>query len=324
MLALLVNNENVAINNIDGIDILNLNQSKGGISSSYGKNIITSISNNSNNDRFILALNDFIPTSTLTLLKEKESFEDIIFVKSFNSLDIESLQISDLINLIKEETLHLPSIICISKELLHNSNITDCRNYPELCIKIIFSIITNEQRSLVIEDDSIQSCPIILDNNSRAKLLRDVIATNNIEEVFPNNNWDTFSKESAAVAYHTLCAMFIKFDDLITAKECLNLSSNFEDSPRALALRGLIALKQKQDLNAVANMVSSLHIYEKRKKEDNHLVNFNPQNLDIIGAKLNQGLDALNKKDNHLAATLFADAVYSFDDFFKKQDIDEH
>ncbi len=324
MLALLVNNRESNISNLNEVNVLTLNLASNMTLASYGEKVKNIILEDTVNNHFIVAFNDLISESTLSLLKNQNLSEDIILIKNPSSLDIESLEICDLLNLIKAQVISLPSIICITKEFIKTIDIKNCRNYSELCLKIIFSLVLNSQESLIIEDDCAKQCNLSLDNNSRAKLLRDLISESNIEDLFPNNNWNTFSKESAAVAYHTLCAMFIKFDDLVTAQECLNLSTNFEDSPRALALRGLIALKQKQDLNAVANMVSSLHIYEKRKKEDNHLVKFKPQDLDVIGEKLSEGLDALNNKDNYLAAKLFADAICNFDDFFKKQEIDKN
>ena len=100
--------------------------------------------------------------------------------------------------------------------------------------------------------------------------------------------------------------------------EHLQFGDRLEDSPRSLALKGLIALKQGEVLAAVANMVSSLQEYEKRKVESgNHYLTFKPRNLEDINTSLQNGLSALNKRENDRAAEFFTDAVFQFDQFYE-------
>ena len=311
-LALTTNEINTVTLNSD-----NLNQTI------YGKKVDNYITSCSDNDYVILTSNDMISSNDIKVILDNYTSHDVILIECSDSLEIDNLITSDLINLLNEKRILIPNTLCLKSTLLKSMQISDCRNYEEVCLKAIFNIVTNSLNSLIYTDDDINICNLSLDNLIRSRMLRDLIQNANIEDLFPNNNWGAFSKESAAVSYHTLCAMFIKFNDLTTAKECLNLSQAFVDSPRSLALRGLIALEQNDDLGAVANMVSSLQLYEKRKKEINNMekINSSKDNLNIIEDRLTQGLDALNKRDNHKAATIFADAVYNFDDFFEEQNI---
>ena len=100
----------------------------------------------------------------------------------------------------------------------------------------------------------------------RAKLLNYIVNSCNIEDLFPQHEWDKFGEESAAASYHTLAALFYKLKDIEDAKECLSFSDKLEDSPRSLALRALIAMQDGESLGAVANLISSLQCYEARKK----------------------------------------------------------
>lgn len=156
-----------------------------------------------------------------------------------------------------------------------------------------------------------------LSDAARARCLRRAVELLNIEDMFPHHAWAAHREESAAASYHTLAAIFVRLGDSDTALECLSLGDQFEDSPRSLALKGLIALDKGQTLAAVANMVSSLQQYEARKKQNaQHYVHFAPRDLAGINTSLNAGLEALNKKDNDTALEHFASAVFSFDPFF--------
>ncbi len=161
--------------------------------------------------------------------------------------------------------------------------------------------------------------------SERSLALRTMINSINIEELFPNHSWELHSTESAAAGYHKLAAGFISLQDCDSALECLALSDQLEDSPRSLALKGLIALAQGQTLAAVANMVSSLQEYEKRKedKEQRHYLSFMPGNLEVINARLQSGLDALNKRENDRALGFFTDAVFGFDPLFQDYGLDQ-
>lgn len=155
-------------------------------------------------------------------------------------------------------------------------------------------------------------------NEENADFIQFAISTINIEELFPNHQWKQFEEESAAACYHALAARFIALGAFEQAKECLQYGDRLEDSPRSLALKGLIALKQGEVLAAVANMVSSLQEYEKRKGEGStHYLTFQPKNLEIINTSLQNGLSALNKHENDIAAGYFTDAVFQFDEFYK-------
>ncbi|MCB0329823.1 MAG: hypothetical protein KDD70_09170 [Bdellovibrionales bacterium] len=159
----------------------------------------------------------------------------------------------------------------------------------------------------------------VLSNRQNADLIQYAIASINIEELFPQHAWNDFEAESAAACYHALAARFIALGAYDNAQECLQYGDRLEDSPRSLALKGLIALQQGEVLAAVANMVSSLQEYEKRKIESpNHYLSFKPQNLEVINSSLQNGLTALNKRENDRAAEFFTDAVFHFDEFYNQ------
>jgi hypothetical protein len=153
---------------------------------------------------------------------------------------------------------------------------------------------------------------------SLSSLLRNAVNSLNIEDLFPQHNWDDYAAESAAAGYHTISAQFIRLGDCPAALEAVALGDTLEDSPRSLALKGLIAQMQGETLQAVANMVSSLQEYEKRKRdtEQKHFISFAPENLEGIQSELRSGLEALNKRDNGSALLHFRSAVFQFDPFY--------
>lgn len=154
---------------------------------------------------------------------------------------------------------------------------------------------------------------------ARARTLKVLISHSNIEELFPQHDWGVHQGESAAAAYHTLAALFIRFGDTTSAIECLDLSDQLEDSPRSLALKGFIAMTRGEMLGAVANMVSSLQQYELRKAEnEGHYMTFQPNNLEAINSSLRAGLEALNSKNNERALECFTQAVFGFDPLFQQ------
>jgi hypothetical protein len=161
-----------------------------------------------------------------------------------------------------------------------------------------------------------------LSNSAKARCLQLAIDGMNIEELFPRHNWKAFSEESAAASYHSLAALFLRFQDPESAAQCLACSEKLEESPRYFALQGLIQQAQGETLGAVANLVSSLQCYEARKTADGkHYLNFKPSNLEIIKVRLAEGLDALNKRDNARALASFSDAVFSFDPFYSEHGV---
>lgn len=158
-----------------------------------------------------------------------------------------------------------------------------------------------------------------LTEDARSRVLKRLINSVNIEELFPAHAWNSHQKESAAACYHALAALFIRLNDFQSAMECLEVSDQLEDSPRSLALKGIIAISQGEALTAVANMVSSLQQYEQRKRSSEaHYLSFAPRDLDEVNHRLNMGLKALNQRDNNTAAAHFAEAIYNFDSFYKE------
>ena len=163
-----------------------------------------------------------------------------------------------------------------------------------------------------------------LDESEKSQLLEFIVNNSNIEDLFPNHAWKEHGEESAAACYHTLAALFLKLNRIDAALECLAFSDRLEDSPRSLALKALIAANKGETLGAVANMVSSLQEYEKRKVESKtHYLNFIPTDLDTINQNLNAGLEALNKRDNETALEHFSKAVFNFDSFFTDTGVSE-
>jgi len=151
-----------------------------------------------------------------------------------------------------------------------------------------------------------------------SNLFRFAVAVINIEDLFPQYSWENHPAESAAACYHSLAAKFISLGEYSSAQECLQRSDQLEDSPRSLALKGIIALETGEILSGVANMVSSLQEYEKRKTTDgDHYLSFSPDNLELINANLESGLSALNQQQNARAAGFFTDAVFEFDGFYR-------
>jgi hypothetical protein len=92
-----------------------------------------------------------------------------------------------------------------------------------------------------------------LTNERTAALLKLTVNNCNIEDLFPQHAWKEHQEESAAAAYHSLAALFIRFGDSESALECLKLSDQLEDIPRSLALKGFIAFDRGETIGAVAN-----------------------------------------------------------------------
>lgn len=202
--------------------------------------------------------------------------------------------------------------------------VTEAHSVTAALLKMAFRAIgEHSQVDWNLEDVSIKSnTPISeerLTGSQCADLLRYALAVINIEELFPQHSWEQYPEESAAACYHSLAAKFIALGELPTARECLLQSDQLEDSPRSLALKGIIAMHEGEVLSAVANMVSSLQEYERRKGgESSHYLSFTPSNLEVINSRLQSGLSALNEQQNDKAAAFFTDAVFEFDGFYKE------
>jgi len=157
-----------------------------------------------------------------------------------------------------------------------------------------------------------------------ARCLHAAVDSLNIEELFAHHNWLSHSKESAAAAYHSLAALFIRFGDKTAATQCLECSQRLEDSPRYFALKGIMQTESGETLGAVANFVSSLQMYEERKANGNtsHYITFSPTDMDAVQSRLAQGLSALNSNDNSRAIEHFREAVFQFDPFFAQHGVE--
>ncbi|MBN8548625.1 MAG: hypothetical protein J0M12_04845 [Deltaproteobacteria bacterium] len=221
-------------------------------------------------------------------------------------------------------------LMCVAakKSVIDACGRLEGENMTELMLKTMIEALA-EGEAVTQSSQSLQSASTAAARNmseisaaATARCLHRAIESINIEELFPHHAWEAHREESAAASYHTLAAMFIRLGDSESALECLTLGDQFEDSPRSLALKGLIALDRGETLTAVANMVSSLQQYELRKKQNsNHYVHFAPRDLASINSNLNAGLEALNKRDNSAALEFFATAVFSFDPFFSEHGV---
>ena len=214
--------------------------------------------------------------------------------------------------------------VAIRSSLLPKSEMPEADSAGEMLAKLMAQGIG--EQSLTIRGDMMFSARAevcTLSDKARASCLKVLANSSNIEDLFPHHDWITHEKESAAAAYHTMAALFLRVGDTASSMECLKLSDQLEDSPRSLALKGLIAIDRGEILGAVANMVSSLQQYEIRKKENEiHYSRFQPTDLEVINENLNAGLQALNKRDNERALNHFATAVFNFDPFYSKYGVD--
>ncbi len=184
--------------------------------------------------------------------------------------------------------------------------------------------ISYQEESLRVESKSNLKDVVFISDAERAHALSLAVALNNIEDLFPRHAWNEHREESAAAAYHSLAALFVRLGDTQSADDCLQLSDSLEDSPRSLALKGLIANSKGEVLGAVANLVSSLQQYETRKRNNGqHYLTFLPKDIENINSKLLAGLEALNKRENSTAFNHFAEAIFNFDDFYSTYGVDK-
>jgi hypothetical protein len=237
--------------------------------------------------------------------------------------EIAGLDAETLLNsLINRSSLPIAAIAC--KKAVFESILADeLDNLSEISLRLFAKAIVAGARTISAGQLEASSQAVELENSSFARSLGMLINTFAIEELFPQYAWKEHSEESAAVSYHTLTAYFMRFEDYKSANECLILSEQFEESPRSLALRAMIAFNKGETLGAVANLVSSLQQYEERKKSTTHYVKFSPQDIELINSSLVSGLDALNKRDNEKAIDHFAKAVFNFDAFYSQHGLEE-
>jgi hypothetical protein len=174
-----------------------------------------------------------------------------------------------------------------------------------------------EEFDLAISMNGMADDVAALNTQARARCLRHAIQSCNIEEMFPQMSWNGADTNPGATCYHTLAALFIRLGDTTSAMECLALSDRLLDSPRSLALKGLIASARGEVLGAVANMVSSLQQYETMQGENQDTSSLRSK-MEVINQTLKEGLDALNRRDNERALQHFTSAVFSFDPFYEQ------
>ena len=312
-------------------------------------------------DTTMEGLDDSNTERLYSLISDMQDEDCVLFVNSNSTSDIEaiSVAVNSFFNELHNEIAYAPCRLNEEKIDLFSTQLKDLVRvasdtdvWPMGCVSMRVDLLREHIReelsiskSLIyaICDGIMQQkdikkfgCTIPIDTDFgdetcmmytdlRAKLLNYVVNSCNIEDLFPQHEWDKYGEESAAASYHTLAALFYKLKDIEDAKECLSFSEKLEDSPRSLALRALIAMQDGESLGAVANLISSLQCYEARKKSketDIHYLSFEPKDLEAINSYLHRGLEALNKRKNDEAVHNFAAAVFDFDDFYKEVGVD--
>ncbi|MGA1191880.1 MAG: hypothetical protein ACO3XO_06330 [Bdellovibrionota bacterium] len=227
-----------------------------------------------------------------------------------------------LVHAISENQLWTLDVTIVRDEFIQQ--VTEAHSVTAALLKMAFRAMSEHSQvdwnlENVALTSHVQNSEALLSGSQCADLLRYALAVINIEDLFPQHSWEEYPEESAAACYHSLAAKFIALGELPTARECLLQSDQLEDSPRSLALKGIIAMHEGEVLSAVANMVSSLQEYERRKGgESSHYLSFTPNNLEVINSRLQSGLSALNEQKNDKAAEFFTDAVFEFDGFYRE------
>jgi hypothetical protein len=237
-----------------------------------------------------------------------------------NSAELSEISSKAILELITSNSEFPAAIVAFRRDAAESLSAIEGDSTSEIIAKFIAVSISNIER---VEEATAgvaaNLSQLKFSNSARASLIKTLVNSSNIEELFPTLPWSNFDIESASAAYHSLAAQLIRLNDSDAALEILQLSDRLEDSPRSLALKGIIAMQRGETLGAVAHMVSSLQGYEIRKKEnETHLAKFNPENLDQVNKMLQEGLSALNKRDNNRAASIFTEAVFLFDPFYNQ------
>lgn len=236
-----------------------------------------------------------------------------------DTTEVPHLRADNVINYLSSEEAIPAACFEVSASVIQD--IAEAQSRKELFLLATLQTVAKGEQlvrsnTLITAENAAQEIP---SNREIAATIKQAIDLFNIEDLFPNHPWEQHEEESAAACYHTLAALLLKFGDNTHAQECLALSDRLEDSPRALALRGFVAMKQGETLGAVANLVSSLQQYETRKEDSKeHYLSFSPVNLEQVNSDLVSGLDALNRRDNAAALNFFAQAVFGFDGFYKE------
>lgn len=235
--------------------------------------------------------------------------------------DLTALDAETLLNMVVARGAFNIAAVACKKSAIQGLASERSDSFAEFCMKMVIKSVADGSsisHAATAEETEQEQ----MTNQACSRCLNQIINTFTIEEIFPNHAWKEHSQESAAASYHTLAAFFLRFEDYENADQSVRLSDQFEESPRSLALRALIAFNRGETLGAVANLVSSLQQYEERKKSDEHYVKFSPSDLETINSSLMSGLEALNKRDNDTAIDHFAKAVFNFDGFYALYGLD--
>lgn len=268
--------------------------------------------------------------SILRTLNEQRSAVAYATVQEFaSSFPMPELEASEIVSsLSTQQTWPLP-IVLAERSLILGEHFENSASFAEVMLTVIIEAIAAGEATRAVEATiAVTDRTAILQDfrlgfDQLSRLLQVAIKSVNIEELFPGHAWSQHQSESAAASYHALAALFIRWGDYLSATRCLDLSEELEESPRALGLKGLIAMLQGETLGAVAHMVSSLQRYETRKKSTaDHYLYFVPRDLKLINSKLSNGLEALNRRENESALEQFAAAVFNFDPFYGEFGVD--
>jgi hypothetical protein len=262
---------------------------------------------------------DNMALAIATLLEETEENSALLYQDS-QSLTPFPTHIDRFFSYITATSHALPIALIAPTTMFRDCSLTAQFEGNELLALLATHVLSEEQAIATIPirvDVSRDSTPT---STLLAQILKLGLTQSNIEQIFPKQNWTQYEAESAALCLQDAATQFMRFGDFPSAEECLQHSEQLEESPRTFALKGLIAAKRGQTLEAMAQMVSSLQRYELRKRENQiHLVRYAPQNLEVINSALHAGLDALNSRDNQSALSHFTDAVFGFDPFYREK-----
>jgi len=238
-------------------------------------------------------------------------------------IDYPHSSLDNLVNFISTRSLWPLGCVSLAKSFVSRIDKLNGKNSQTILANLLVRAMSDgevvQQQETIIE---IARSNSVVDSfevaqTERAELLHGLVESSYIEDLFPDYAWDEFGEECAALCYHNLAAIMFRLGNVFYAEQCLTLGDKFEDSPRSLALKGLIAENQGQTLEGVARLVASLQQYETRKRDDGkHYIVFRPQDIEKINVSLQAGLDALNKRDNENAMLHFRNAVFNFDEFY--------
>ncbi len=276
---------------------------------------------------------NFVPADLARLVAEldtREIREHTIVVPTTEQgcAQIASMSSEQIFNSISKTDMWPMVFVATSRFALSMIGSEDATSAPEMVTQALIRSVADGDmiRLSTMVETRISSTDLqklgTMSDDARSRMLKATVDAFNIEELFPNHNWVSFSQESAAASYHSIAALFLRFGDAEAAAECLDCSERLEESPRYFALQGLIHKQKGETLGAVASFVSSLQCYEARKVDNGkHYITFKPSNLEVVNSRLVDGLNALNKRDNDSALSHFSEAVFNFDPFYAEHGV---